>query len=196
MTSDLLLSTFVLFWFHSIPLMFNLGAIIGIVYSYMAGWLVRNKLKKQWMKVQQSNMRYNSDICLKNLHQSWSWNFPHIKLEQYSPKHNIQAINPFLKFPWPLTIPTTFALVCHCYFNHSTKWNITPGCVSSCVVSRDCAQRNSCYTVDTGGAFPQCECSCGFLMFCDKRSSCHTAGREMVVRQNVLLGVPWEWSVV
>jgi len=45
-TSDLLLSTFVLFWFCSIPLMFNLGAIIGIVYSYMAGWLVRNKLKK------------------------------------------------------------------------------------------------------------------------------------------------------
>jgi len=52
-------------------------------------------------------MRYNSDICLKNLHQSWSWNFPHIKLEQYPLKINIQAINPFLKLPWPFTIPTT-----------------------------------------------------------------------------------------
>jgi hypothetical protein len=69
-TSDLLVSTFVLFWFRSVPLMFNLGAIIGILYSYMAGWLVRNKLKKTWVKVQSSNMRYNSDICLQNLHQS------------------------------------------------------------------------------------------------------------------------------
>lgn len=45
-TSDILFSTFILFWFYSVPLMFNLGAIVGIVYSYMAGWLVWNKLKK------------------------------------------------------------------------------------------------------------------------------------------------------
>lgn len=110
-------------------------------------------------------------------------------------KYNTWAINSFLRLPHPFTIPIPFVLFCHSHFYHSTKGIITRGCVSSCVVSRDCAQRNSCYKADTGGASPQCECSCEFLTSYDTQSSCHTAGREMVVPQNVLLGVPWEWSV-
>jgi hypothetical protein len=76
--------------------------------------------------------------------------------------------------------------------NCKSKQNVTQGCVSSCVASHDCAQRNSCYKADTDGAFLQCECSCVFSMFYGMQSSCHTEGRGMVVLQNALLGVPSE----